>query len=480
MNNNDRKKEPRDLLVANDNESLSFLKTLSERYKIERKIGKGSFGIVYLALCKKNSGRVALKVIDKRNEEYNGYKKVSTMNEHVALAVLKHPNIVEMKEYITSVCYDCLVLEYCSLGDVYSHVYLNGKMNESEVKRCCAQMASALEYSHRQGYAHRDIKLENIFMSLDVKTGEVVYKLGDWGLATRWSKGRKNNESIGSPYYASPEIFKCSHEGPEVDSWSLGVSLYIMASASMPFYALGNDNTRLIDYILKCRYQMAAKNFISQEGWDFIQKIFVLEKRLSVEEMLYHPWLLPVSQSMSDPKRGYNNTIASTNTNTNPLASETGIDMLPLPKSPKINVRKRTEEAAVTSRLKSGCSDVSDSASSSYWTVDLTSEPIKEQKRYEKSVHSSEQRCKTSPSTNKKSFGEKTLHNLSSSVPAEALEIEIEGRKTRKEEHSKEEEWEQKKRKEKEKKRHSGKGVSHRGLKNKRPSCIWQSICGIT
>jgi serine/threonine protein kinase len=105
------------------------------------------------------------------------------------------------------------------------------------VKDIFAQLISALQYTHAQGFAHRDIKLENIL--IDSK-GEIL--LTDWSLCTKWKPGQMHKEYVGSSAYMSPEVMDGKpYEGPELDIWSAGIVLYALLFNVLPFESPTTD-----------------------------------------------------------------------------------------------------------------------------------------------------------------------------------------------------------------------------------------------
>lgn len=109
------------------------------------------------------------------------------------------------------------------------------------MKDIFAQLISALQYTHAQGFAHRDIKLENIL--IDSK-GEIL--LTDWSLCTKWKPGQMHKDYVGSSAYMSPEVMDGKpYEGPELDIWSAGIVLYALLFNVLPFESPTTDVSRV-------------------------------------------------------------------------------------------------------------------------------------------------------------------------------------------------------------------------------------------
>jgi serine/threonine protein kinase len=209
-------------------------------YKIDKKLGSGGFGDVYLA--KTTSGRkVAMKICRTAK---------SAFNEAKTLKDLSSPYIVEMDDFymlkIHSETFFALVLEFCELGDLEKYL---SKCNPSKEQRIvwCFELASGLEYIHGKGIAHRDIKPQNILVTI---RGHV--KLGDVGLAkAAYDLGVNINPSIsatsfeeyymneyaGTRPYMAPEVYN-GHYDKQSDVFSLGLVFFVMAGGLNPIMPL--------------------------------------------------------------------------------------------------------------------------------------------------------------------------------------------------------------------------------------------------
>jgi serine/threonine protein kinase len=123
-----------------------------------------------------------------------------------------------------------LVLEYAG-GELFDLIAEHGKMDEQKARRYFQQIMSGIAYSHRLNIAHRDIKPENILLD---HRGDV--KITDFGLSNALADGEFLKTSCGSPNYAAPEIVSGKYyTGPDVDIWSLGVVLFVLLTAQLPF-----------------------------------------------------------------------------------------------------------------------------------------------------------------------------------------------------------------------------------------------------
>ncbi|MCX7905835.1 MAG: protein kinase [Elusimicrobiales bacterium] len=203
----------------------------SGKYKIIKKIGQGGMGTVYLALDQSLNREVAIK---KMNEDIkmNEREKQRFLEEARTVAMLKHPNIIEIYTIFEEKENLYLVFEYIDGMSLDKKLDLAVRMPFFEVKDIIIPVAKALKYAHSKNVIHRDLKLSNIMIS-----NEGIVKVTDFGLAkvVREAKARySSTEVVGSPAYMAPEqdlgIFL-----KESDLYSLGVCIYELLAGELPF-----------------------------------------------------------------------------------------------------------------------------------------------------------------------------------------------------------------------------------------------------
>jgi serine/threonine protein kinase len=220
------------------------------KYEIHKQIGKGSMGLVYEGYDPFSDRKVAVKVAlsDSLRDRESGerYRKMFFNEAHTA-GMLKHPNILEILDAGADgdECY--IVMELVEGGETLkSYCTPENLLPLKQVIEIIFKCAKALDYAHRKGVIHRDIKPTNILLTPDMDV-----KIGDFSIAHVISADTTHTMPmgfVGSPRYMSPEQVQEDTITNQTDLFSLGIVMYELLTGKHPFMA--DSFSRLIHKII--------------------------------------------------------------------------------------------------------------------------------------------------------------------------------------------------------------------------------------
>ena len=207
---------------------------LQDRYEILEKIGSGGMSDVYRAKCHKLNRLVAIKVLKEEFSSDASFVEKFKM-EAQAAARLSHPNIVSVYDVVDEGNLHYIVMELVEGITLKSYIAKKGALGTKEAIGIALQMAQGIEAAHENGIIHRDIKPQNIIISMDGKV-----KVTDFGIARAASSQTMSATAMGSVHYISPEQARGGYCDTRSDIYSFGITLYEMVTGRVPFEG---DNT---------------------------------------------------------------------------------------------------------------------------------------------------------------------------------------------------------------------------------------------
>ena len=204
-------------------------------------IGRGAIGVIFSATHKFDEKTYAIKVLRPELSKIDELKQRFLREAKIATA-LKHENIVESYPAFEEAGRLFLPMEFLSGNSLKTLMVHCDQGWPCEVVRFYgAAIARGLFYAHKQGYAHRDVKPGNIFVSLDGLTVKVV----DFGLALGEGCERltATGTTVGTPNYLAPEVVDGERASPKSDIYALGVVLFRMVTNCLPFEIRAGSNS---------------------------------------------------------------------------------------------------------------------------------------------------------------------------------------------------------------------------------------------
>ncbi|KAI9660229.1 MAG: Serine/threonine kinase [Alyxoria varia] len=208
-------------------------------------LGKGNFGKVMLAETKSTKQLYAIKVLKKEfiieNDEVESTK--SERDVFIIANRARHPFLLNLHACFQTETRVYFVMEYISGGDLMLHIQ-RGQFGTKRAQFYAAEVCLALKYFHENGVVYRDLKLDNILLTLD---GHI--KIADYGLCKKdMYYGSTTSTFCGTPEFMAPEILLDKKYGRAVDWWAFGVLIYQMLLQQSPFR--GEDEDEIYDAIL--------------------------------------------------------------------------------------------------------------------------------------------------------------------------------------------------------------------------------------
>jgi len=212
-------------------------KPMLGRYQVEKELGKGAMGVVYLGRDPKINRVVAIKTMAlAQNFEEDEVDEVKErfFREAETAGRLNHPNIVTIFDAGEEHDLAFIAMEFLKGQDLTKYTKADRLLPVDKVLKIVIQAAEALDYAHGENVVHRDIKPANIMYEADSES----VKLTDFGIARITDSSRtKTGMVLGTPSYMSPEQLSGRKVDGRSDLFSLGVMLYQLSTGQLPFKA---------------------------------------------------------------------------------------------------------------------------------------------------------------------------------------------------------------------------------------------------
>ncbi|HET7197239.1 MAG TPA: serine/threonine-protein kinase [Burkholderiales bacterium] len=203
------------------------------KFQLRKVLGKGASGTVYLALDTFTGNDVALKILDAQvvaSPDFERSLAAQFLNEASLAGKLSHPHIAAILEASVDGGAGYIALEYVPGGNLTQYTAPGRLLSPENAIQIAFKCCGALDYAFRQGIIHRDLKPANVM----VASGTNI-KIADFGAAYLKSSRHAPGETVGTPYYMSPEQVSGAELDHHSDMFSLGVVLYELFTGQRPF-----------------------------------------------------------------------------------------------------------------------------------------------------------------------------------------------------------------------------------------------------
>ncbi|XP_019131941.1 serine/threonine-protein kinase 33 isoform X2 [Larimichthys crocea] len=270
---------------------------LRKIYKFGRKLGQGSFGVVYEATHIETQTKWAIKEVCRPAA---GSSKVQLLGHEInILKQVNHAHIIQLKEIYETAKMIYLVTELCVGGELKQLLRRKKFFTEDETRHIICSLADAVVYLHKRDIVHRDLKLENILVKNfpdEDDNGRINIKVTDFGLSVQTGGvGIENimTETCGTLIYMAPEMMSGRGYSQWCDVWSIGVVMYMLLCGEPPFVSKTKSN--LLKEIMnkEVRFTQTIWATVSDAAKNLLTCLLKVDPayRISANQLLENPWI---------------------------------------------------------------------------------------------------------------------------------------------------------------------------------------------
>ncbi|CAL8583880.1 hypothetical protein XPA_009491 [Xanthoria parietina] len=254
-----------------------------DQYEVLEELGSGSFGVVYKAIERASGDIVAIKQIDLESSDDD----IQDIQQEISVLSTCHsPFVTQYKASFLRGHKLWIVMEFLGGGSCLD-LLKAGTFNEGHISIICRELLLGLDYLHREGKIHRDIKAANVLLC---QSGRV--KLADFGVATQLTNIKsQRNTFVGTPFWMAPEVIQQEGYDFKADIWSLGITAMEMINGEPP-----NANThpmKVLFLIPKAPAPRLEGNHYSRDFRDFVAACLVKDsdRRPTAKDLLQHRFI---------------------------------------------------------------------------------------------------------------------------------------------------------------------------------------------
>ncbi len=263
---------------------------IDDFYEIGTKLGTGRFSTVHLGTHRITGKKYAIKIIDKTEMDHK--EREALRAEIAVLKLVKHPNVIHLKNQFETRKLMYIVMHLCQGGDLFDRLIARKRFPEIVARSIIKKLLSVVKYLHDRGIVHRDLKPENIMMASVERDDDIV--IGDFGLSKFAGPTEIMKLPCGTLAYVAPEVLTQTGYGQKVDIWSVGIISFLLLRGRLPFDSKKKDEIVAKTIAGRLDFSDEIWSRVSSDAKDFIMRCLNVdtEKRYNVEQALGHKWVL--------------------------------------------------------------------------------------------------------------------------------------------------------------------------------------------
>ncbi|KAM9824929.1 serine/threonine-protein kinase 33 isoform 2-T3 [Syngnathus typhle] len=265
-------------------------------YIFGKKLGHGTYGVVYEATHIRTQTKWAIKTVCKAEP---GSTKIKMLEQEIKiLKQVNHPHILRLVEIYETAQMTYLITELCVGGELKQVLHQKQFFPEEEARHIIGCLADAITYLHKKNIMHRDLKLENILVknSLDDYKGKLDIKVADFGLSVKTlGVGSESilSDVCGTPVYMAPEMISQRGYTHWCDMWSVGVIMYILLCGEPPFVSKSKENRLKEIRTIGVQFSSAIWDTVSDAAKTVVTCLLKENPayRMSANQLRDNPWV---------------------------------------------------------------------------------------------------------------------------------------------------------------------------------------------
>ena len=258
-------------------------------YAIDKKIGSGSFGDVFIGIDKKTGEKVAIKRVKKQVlYQYGDYLINAFWKELDSMQKCNCENSVRLIKFFETNKHLNIIMELC---DTDLSIYLNNHMkpfSTEEVRQTFLQLNNVFKIMNQNNIIHRDLKLGNVLIKYAENTNlKFIPKLSDYGFSKDLNDHQYTQTHLGTPATMAPEIMMDQQYNEKCDLWGIGIMMYQLHFKELPY--TGFNEKQILN---KIRLNCPRKQPNDPQFRDLLNKLLIMDpqRRISWEDYFNHPF----------------------------------------------------------------------------------------------------------------------------------------------------------------------------------------------